>query len=81
MAIWWKRLRTRGDLLDNEAIQFIKDHGDRAAEVARKAARIARNKRDLRQARHYSHVALRVSELNKATDHPVPPTSPSILLT
>jgi hypothetical protein len=65
MAIWWKRLSTRGDLVDNEATQLIQAHGDVASEVARKAARLARNRRDLRQARHYSHVALRISELIK----------------
>ena len=66
VAIWWKRLRLQGDLLDNEAAQFIQSHGDRATEVARKAARSARNKRDLRQARHFSHLALRIAELSKA---------------
>jgi hypothetical protein len=40
-------------------------HGERAYEVARKAARTARNKRDHRQARHYSHLALRIAELTK----------------
>ena len=65
VAIWWKRLRMRGDLLDREAAQFIMSYGDGASEAARRAARTARNKRDLRQARHYSHVALRISELTK----------------
>ena len=64
MKIWWKRL-SQGDVIESEAAQFLKAHGDRAHEVARKAARTARNKRDHRQARHYSHLALRISELTK----------------
>ena len=64
MKIWWKRL-SQGDVIESEAAQFLKAHGDRAYEVARKAARTARNKRDHRQARHYSHLALRISELIK----------------
>jgi len=63
MKIWWKRL-SQGDVIESEALQFLKAHGDRAYEVARKAARTARNKRDHRQARHYSHLALRISELS-----------------
>ena len=59
---WWRRLNKT--LLDSEASQFLQDHGDRACEVARKAARAARNKGDRRQARHYSHLALRISELS-----------------
>src|SRR4029079_4007692 len=59
---WWRRLSKT--LLDSEASQFLQEHGDRACEVARKAARTARNKRELRQARHYSHLALRISELS-----------------
>jgi len=59
---WWRRLTKT--LLDNEASQFLHEHGDRACEVARKAARAARNKGDRRQARHYSHLALRISELS-----------------
>jgi hypothetical protein len=70
VAIWWKRLGLQGDLLDNEAAQFIEAHRERASEFARKAARSARNKRDLRQARHYSHVALRILELTKPTIAP-----------
>jgi hypothetical protein len=64
MKIWWKRL-SQGDVIESEAALFLKVHGDRAHEVARKAARTARNKRDHRQARHYSHLALRISELTK----------------
>ena len=64
MKIWWKRL-SQGDVIESEAAQFLKAHGERAYEVARKAARTARNKRDHRQARHYSHLALRISELTK----------------
>jgi hypothetical protein len=64
MKIWWKRL-SQGDVIESEAAQLLKAHGDRAYEVARKAARTARNKRDHRQARHYSHLALRISELTK----------------
>ena len=59
---WWRRLSKT--LLDSEASQFLQEHGDRACEVARKAARTARNKRELRQARHFSHLALRISELS-----------------
>src|SRR3954470_5212468 len=59
---WWKRLTKT--LLDSEASQFLQEHGDRACEVARKAARAARNKGEHRQARHYSHLALRISELS-----------------
>ena len=59
---WWRRLNKT--LLDSEASQFLKEHGDRACEVARTAARIARNKGERRQARHYSHLALRISELS-----------------
>ena len=62
---WWSRLSKT--LLDSEASQFLQEHGDRACEVARKAARTARNKRELKQARHYSHLALRISELNGQT--------------
>lgn len=64
MKIWWKRL-SQGDVVESEAAQFLKAHGDRAHEVALKAARTARNKRDHRQARHYSHLALRIEELTK----------------
>jgi len=63
MAVWWKRRSTRGDIVLNEAGRFLETHGDRAYEVARKAARTARNKRDHRLARHYSHVALQIAEL------------------
>src|SRR4051812_8957979 len=59
---WWKRLNKK--LLDSEASQFLQEHGDRACEVARQAARAARNKGERKQARHYSHLALRISELN-----------------
>ena len=59
---WWRRLNKT--LLDSEASQFLQDHGDRACEVARKAARAARNKGERRQARHYSHLALRITELS-----------------
>ena len=59
---WWRRLSKT--LLDSEASQFLQQHGDRACEVARKAARAARNKGERRQARHYSHLALRISELS-----------------
>lgn len=54
-----------GNLIDSEAMQFLKAHGDRACEVARQAARTARNKRDHRQARHFSQLALRIVELTK----------------
>ena len=64
MKIWWKRL-SQGDVIESEAAQFLNAHGDRAYEVARKAARTARNERDHRQALHYSHLALRISELTK----------------
>jgi hypothetical protein len=59
---WWSRLNKT--FLDEEAAQFLQEHGDRACEVARKAARTARNKKDNRRARHYSHLALRISELS-----------------
>ena len=59
---WWRRLSKT--LLDSEASQFLHEHGDRACEVARKAARTARNKGEHRQARHYSSLALRISELS-----------------
>jgi hypothetical protein len=64
MKIWWKRL-SQGDVIESEAAQFLEAHGEGAHEVARKAARTARNKRDHRQARHYSHLALRISEITK----------------
>ena len=53
------------DLIDSEATQLLKAHGDQACEVARQAARTARNKRDHRQARHFSQLALRIVELTK----------------
>ena len=59
---WWSRQSKT--LLDSEASQFLQEHGDRACDVARKAARSARNKGEHRQARHYSHLALRISELS-----------------
>jgi hypothetical protein len=59
---WWKRLRKT--VLDSEALQFLQEHGDRACEVAKRAARAARNRGEYRQARHYSHLALRISELS-----------------
>ena len=59
---WWRRLKKT--VLDNEATQFLQEHGDRACDVARKAARSARNKGEYRLARHYSHLALRISELS-----------------
>ncbi len=55
---WWRRLRK--PLLDSEASQFLQEHGDRAVDVAR----TARNKGERRQARHYSHLALRITELS-----------------
>jgi hypothetical protein len=64
MTVWWKRL-SRSKVVETTALQFMKMHGDRAYEVARKAARSARNKRRYRQARHYSYVALSISELTK----------------
>ena len=63
---WWKRSSAYGDLLDNEAAQFIEAHGARAVEVARAAARSARNKLNLKRARHYTHVARRIAELTKS---------------
>lgn len=81
---WWRRLNKT--LLDSEASQFLQEHGDQACEVARKAARTARNKGERRQARHYSHLALRISELSgqklsepltpadRPRGAPVPPT-------
>ena len=39
MKIWWKRL-SQGDVIESEAAQFLKAHGDRAYEVAQKAARL-----------------------------------------
>lgn len=68
MAIWWKRLGVRGDLIDHEATQFMKVHGDHVLEVVRKSARKARNKRDLRQARHFFRVALRIAEKQPAPE-------------
>ena len=65
---WWRRLNKT--LLDTEASQFLQAHGDRACEVARKAARTARNKGQRRQARHYSYLALRISELSGQTLSP-----------
>ena len=59
---WWRLLSKT--LLDSEASRFLREHGDRACEVARKAARTARNKGERREARHYSHLALRISELS-----------------
>src|SRR5215204_3954886 len=59
---WWRGLNKT--LLDSEASQFLQEHGDRACEVARKAARSARNRKEHRQARHYSHLALHISELS-----------------
>src|SRR5215203_3204619 len=79
---WWKRLSTT--LLDSEASQYLQEHGDRASEVARKAARSARNKGERKQARHYSHLALRISELNGqklfAPNRAVGVTVPPVLL-
>ena len=54
----------RSWLLDTEASQLLQEHGGRACEVARKAARTARNKGERKQARHYSHLALRIYELS-----------------
>ena len=59
---WWRRLTKT--LLDSEASQFLQEHGDRACEVARTAARTARKQGERRQARHYLHLALRISELS-----------------
>jgi len=59
---WWRRLSKT--LLDSEASQFLQEHGGRACEVARKAARTARNKGEHRQARHFSYLTLRISELS-----------------
>ena len=74
MAIWWKRLLKRGGRVEHEAAQFLAAHGSQASEVARKAARIARNKKDHRQARHFSHIALHISELS-SRDFGLDPTS------
>ena len=62
---WWRRLSKTH--LDKEASQFLQEHGDRACEVARKAARAARNRREYRQARHYAHLALYISDLSGQT--------------
>ena len=83
---WWRRLNKT--LLDSEASQFLQEHGDRACEVARKAARSARNKGEHRQARHYSHLALRIFELSgqklseplTGDDRPLVSSVPSKLL-
>lgn len=82
---WWSRLSKT--LLDSEASQFLQEHGDRACEVARRAARAARNRKEHRQARHYSHLALRISELSGQKlsepltrgDAPLAPTVPTTL--
>jgi hypothetical protein len=82
---WWKRLTKT--LLDNEASQLLREHGDRACEVVRNAARAARNKGERRQARHYSHLALRISELSgqklseplTRAGHPLDITVPPLL--
>jgi hypothetical protein len=59
-------MSTPGDLIESEAVQFLDEgHGDRACDVARKAARTAKNKRDHREALHFSQVALRIVELKK----------------
>jgi len=58
---WWRRLSKT--LLDSETSLF-KSTGGRACEVARKAARTARNKGEHRQARHFSYLTLRISELS-----------------
>jgi hypothetical protein len=60
---WWKRLNKT--LLDSEAAQFLQEHGNRASELVKRAARIARNRDQHRQARHYAHLALRISELSE----------------
>jgi hypothetical protein len=79
MAIWWKRLGIRGVLIDHEATELVKDHGDQALEVARKSARKARNKRDLRQARHFARVALRIAEKQAAPEAVGEVSSPKAL--
>ena len=58
---WRRHLRTKA--LDNEAATFIEIHGEQAYSLARKAARVARDKKDHKQARHYAHLALLIADL------------------
>jgi hypothetical protein len=62
---WWRRLKVRSPSLENDAAKYLKLHGDRACDVARQAARAARNKKDQKQARRYTYLALQISEMSK----------------
>ena len=60
---WWKRLTSSSKKLDRDAMEFISMYGEQASELARISARAARNKRDPKRARHYTHVSFRIEEL------------------
>jgi hypothetical protein len=63
MMLWFKR-PTKG-ISDDEVSLYTRKHGDGAYEMARGAARTARNKGDPKRARHYSFLALRIAEVTK----------------
>ena len=58
---WRRHLRTKA--LDNEATTFIEIHGEQAYSIARKEARLARDKKDHKRARHYAHLALLIADI------------------
>jgi hypothetical protein len=60
---WRKHLRTKA--LDNAAIIFIEIHGAEAYSIARKQARLARDKKDHKRARHFAHLALLIADLTE----------------
>ncbi len=51
-------------VLDSEHRSFFKSTVIERAKSPERAARTARNKGERKQARHYSHLALRISELS-----------------
>lgn len=81
MAPWWKRLARGSKRLETDAARFIEIYGDQAGEMARVAAITARKKREPLEARHYSMLYHRITELlvppaprTLASDKQTPPS-------
>ena len=63
MLAWSRSLE---GIIRSEAARLVADHGDEAAEVARREARMARDKRKHHIARQYALVATYITENGKS---------------
>jgi len=63
MRAWSKSLQA---MVQSEADYLVEKHGEKAVEVARRAARIWRDKRNHSLARKYALVAAYISEQSKS---------------